>query len=119
QIYLSSTAALAVSAIASDSGPLAVNLAAGTPIVLRVSTAAKACGTDPADANISFNTKGSDAFLSIAHKLKRSLDRPVRHTEQGLGPAGVTQSDHHIDGDPGSPLRSVTRDELVNWSRFV
>jgi hypothetical protein len=52
------TTSLAVTSLATDSSPLSVSLAAGLPIALRVSTPAKGCGTNPADANILVQYKG-------------------------------------------------------------
>ena len=43
---------LAVTAAAGDSGAIAQNYAAGTPLTVSVQTAAAGCGTAPADANV-------------------------------------------------------------------
>jgi hypothetical protein len=52
------TNALTLAAAANDSGPLAVNYAAGVPISVVVSTRAVGCDTRPQNANVLVQYKG-------------------------------------------------------------
>jgi hypothetical protein len=47
-----SPVSLSISGAANDSGVIAQNYAAGTPLTLSVQTAAAGCTTSPADANV-------------------------------------------------------------------
>lgn len=52
------TKTLMLTAAANDSGPLAVNYSAGTPILVGVSVRAVGCNTRPQDANVLVQYKG-------------------------------------------------------------
>jgi hypothetical protein len=52
------TKTLTLTAASNDSGPLAVNYTAGTPITVGVSIRAAGCGTRPQDANVIVQYKG-------------------------------------------------------------
>jgi len=52
------TKTLTLTAAANDSGPLAIDYSAGTPILVSVSTRAVGCGTNPQNANVLVQYKG-------------------------------------------------------------
>jgi hypothetical protein len=52
------TKTITLTALANDSGTIAVNFAAAAPILVGVSKSAKGCGIDPANANILVQYKG-------------------------------------------------------------
>ena len=52
------TKTLTLTAASNDSGPLAVNYTAGTPITVGISVRANGCGTRPQDANVVVQYKG-------------------------------------------------------------
>lgn len=52
------TKTLTLTAAANDSGPLALDYSAGTPILVGVSIRAAGCGTKPQNANVLVQYKG-------------------------------------------------------------